>query len=275
MELSAGSSVREDWRAPGQATKLAPGGADSSQPTLDGNEMTDQTDLSVKRVARVQVPEVVQSNPRVIALRSTEVALERAVRLLTAEVAEGLAAGHDERSDWFLATRAKRKTARQELETARAMRRKAERELMAEAAGAMKEQGAKIQEICAELGVPAHTARSLTVAAKSLREASASEDAMLRLPVRHRNRLLAEGIRSLADVGDAIANGSLDKVPNLGRRSIEDIREWYSGETARDQVDLENSHAACQLVLAYAGRLGSDKALHFYPPQQPIRRHAA
>ena len=193
--------------------------------------MKDQTIFRCTRGNSLKVPELVQGSPRVVGLRTLESSLEGVVTQLATQMEAGIAAGNDEKSVWFLTTRAQSKAARHELETARALRRKAEREVLTVAAGNLKEQGAKIKDICQQLGVPPHTARSLAVAAQSLKEATESEDAMLRLPVRQRNRLLAEGIRSVEQVGLAIENGTLEKVPNLGRRSLEDIRDWYAAET--------------------------------------------
>ncbi len=192
----------------------------------------DESDLEVRQHARYEKAQVVLSNPKMLELWGTERLVESLLTSLTAEITAGLSNGQSEKSAWYLDLRTRRKETKHELDTVRAALRRLEREILAHAAESMKCQGASLQEICNKLCVPLHTARSLMAAAKTLRDAKANGDPMSRLPMRQRNRLLAEGISSLEEVGAALESGTLEKVPNLGRRSVEDIRDWYAKETA-------------------------------------------
>jgi endonuclease III len=88
---------------------------------------------------------------------------------------------------------------------------------------AMRTNGKKLREIATELGITAGRARQLIERAKLIQQQSTWAEG---LPSRYVTALLARGINTRRQLEDAVADGSLARMPGIGPKCFETITDW-------------------------------------------------
>lgn len=87
----------------------------------------------------------------------------------------------------------------------------------------MRRAGKKLHEIGNELGISTTRARQLIERAQFIENQSGWAEG---LPSRYVTALIARGITSRAAVAEAVADGSLSRLPGIGKECYSTIVEW-------------------------------------------------
>ncbi|OGT89256.1 MAG: hypothetical protein A2286_14140 [Gammaproteobacteria bacterium RIFOXYA12_FULL_61_12] len=95
--------------------------------------------------------------------------------------------------------------------------------------------GARQCDLAKSLGLSPERVRRVLAKAEQLDYAVASTDPLDRLSVRTRNCLLSQNLRTVDQVRTALADGRLDDVPNLGKVSKTEVRQWLDGLPSNDE----------------------------------------
>lgn len=86
--------------------------------------------------------------------------------------------------------------------------------------------GARLCELARGLGITSTRVRQVLNKADKLELAGQSYNLIDKLSVRTRNCLQTWNLDSVEEVRAAMADGSIKKIPNLGKVSLEEIRQW-------------------------------------------------
>lgn len=89
--------------------------------------------------------------------------------------------------------------------------------------------GARQCDLARSLGLSSTRVREVLAKAERLESAQASTDPLDTLSVRTRNCLLQQNLHTVEDVRAALAEGLLDDIPNLGKVSKMEVRQWLNG----------------------------------------------
>lgn len=119
------------------------------------------------------------------------------------------------------------------LATLRSRRRALERAALASAVASRRSNRAPIREIASELGIHVKIVGQLARSGRANAAALCSPDPMLRLPLRLRNLLLADGLGSLELVEHAFGSGAILCIPNLGPLGLQQVRAWVESERSK------------------------------------------
>ena len=88
--------------------------------------------------------------------------------------------------------------------------------------------GERFSKVASELGVCTQALRRTVYIFSRLEANAKSPDPLYLLSVRASNCLRASGIDSIEKARDAIGNGDICRVPNLGAKSLVEIKAWLT-----------------------------------------------
>lgn len=89
-----------------------------------------------------------------------------------------------------------------------------------------RQEGERLCDLARNLGISVATVKYVLNKAENFKQAEISYDPLNKLSVRTRNSLKAWELDTVEEISAALEDGSLKKIPNLGKVSLEEIRKW-------------------------------------------------